>query len=381
MARANAGNSTDIRLPKLCQHKGKGLAYARHQGKFIYFGALGHPESESKYRQWCAELITGGSVVTRDASQPVTVGELLAAYERDRERRGGVQSYAAIGARHLRDLYEHERADSIGPKRLKIIMAVMVAGKFRRSTINATASSIKSIFQWAVSEEMIEPGVWQALRSVAGLRNGEALKEPRKVLPVTDDVVKATLPHLPRTLQAVVQMLKLTGARPSEMLGLTPAMLDKTGDVWTATLTHHKTMRKGKTRILFFGPKAQEVLKPYLLRGTNEPCFSALEGFRQQNEVKPNHRHQPPADPKTDRRIGDSYDKDSLRRAIVRAAKKAGVDAWHPYQLRHAAATEARRVAGLDAAQVMLGHSGAAITEVYAELDKDKAVQLARMIG
>jgi integrase len=47
---------------------------------------------------------------------------------------------------------------------------------------------------------------------------------------------------------------------------------------------------------------------------------------------------------------------------------------WHPHQLRHNAATFLRKEFGLDTARVILGHRSAAITEVYAELDQQKAL-------
>ncbi len=51
---------------------------------------------------------------------------------------------------------------------------------------------------------------------------------------------------------------------------------------------------------------------------------------------------------------------------------------WAPNQLRHAAGTEIRAKYGLEAAQVILGHSKASTTEIYAERDLRLAVQVAR---
>ena len=42
---------------------------------------------------------------------------------------------------------------------------------------------------------------------------------------------------------------------------------------------------------------------------------------------------------------------------------------WHANQLRHSKATEVRRQFGLEAAQVILGHAKADVTQVYAERD------------
>jgi integrase len=54
---------------------------------------------------------------------------------------------------------------------------------------------------------------------------------------------------------------------------------------------------------------------------------------------------------------------------------------WHPHQLRHAAATRLRKEHGLEAARVVLGHAGAAVTELYAEIDHEKARRVAQVSG
>ena len=61
--------------------------------------------------------------------------------------------------------------------------------------------------------------------------------------------------------------------------------------------------------------------------------------------------------------------------------KAAAIPHWHPHQLRHTHATEVRRRFGLETAQVALGHSGAQITEVYAERDLSLASKVAQEIG
>ena len=65
--------------------------------------------------------------------------------------------------------------------------------------------------------------------------------------------------------------------------------------------------------------------------------------------------------------IFPGYSPQSYGRAIMRACRDAGVNHWHPHQLRHAAATRFRESHGLDAAQAVLGHKTARVTEIYAE--------------
>ncbi len=61
------------------------------------------------------------------------------------------------------------------------------------------------------------------------------------------------------------------------------------------------------------------------------------------------------------------------RQAFVRASRQASAPEWMPLQLRHTAATVVRSRFGLEAAQVVLGHARADVTQVYAERDLTKA--------
>jgi integrase len=54
---------------------------------------------------------------------------------------------------------------------------------------------------------------------------------------------------------------------------------------------------------------------------------------------------------------------------------------WHPNQLGHSFAIEVRREHGLEAAQVLLGHSRADVTQVYAERNTEPARKVAERIG
>jgi integrase len=54
---------------------------------------------------------------------------------------------------------------------------------------------------------------------------------------------------------------------------------------------------------------------------------------------------------------------------------------WHPNQLRHSFATRVRKQHGLEAAQVLLGHSRADVTQVYAERNEELAAKVAAKIG
>ena len=77
-----------------------------------------------------------------------------------------------------------------------------------------------------------------------------------------------------------------------------------------------------------------------------------------------------------------------IQRAKLTADQKAELRHWHaehrwsPNQLRHAAATRIRSVAGLEMARAVLGHTTMAVTETYyAEADVAKAAELMAKIG
>src|SRR5262249_5478871 len=145
--------------------------------------------------------------------------------------------------------------------------------------------------------------------------------------------------------------------------------------VWVYRPHEHKTEHFGATRHVLIGPRAQEVLRPWLDRAPEAYCFSPAEAVAARNARSPAHRRSPitPSQargkpkPHPKRSAGARYDKDSYRWAIRKACQKAGVPVWHPNQLRHTAATEIRAKFGLDAAQAVLGHAKADVTQVYAE--------------
>ena len=90
---------------------------------------------------------------------------------------------------------------------------------------------------------------------------------------------------------------------------------------------------------------------------------------------KPNRVKRPKRQPR------ESYDSSSYRRALQRACKKAGVQQWHPHQLRHNAATALREQFGIEAARLILGHRSAAVTEIYAEVNRARAIEVMERFG
>jgi integrase len=70
-----------------------------------------------------------------------------------------------------------------------------------------------------------------------------------------------------------------------------------------------------------------------------------------------------------------------LNRAGARTPGFTPVPQWHPNQLRHTHATLVRQQHGPEAAQVVLGHARADVTQIYAARDTALATAVAARLG
>jgi integrase len=75
------------------------------------------------------------------------------------------------------------------------------------------------------------------------------------------------------------------------------------------------------------------------------------------------------------------YDSAACLKAVTTACDQAGVPRFSPHRIRHAVATKVRAVYGLEAAQTLLGHARADVTQIYAGRDLSKAVEIMREVG
>ena len=393
----------------------------------VYLGADGTPEARREYARVLAEWEAADRVVApakpdlrRRVARPeaVTVAEVVLGYfkhvnARHRREDGRLTRHGGVVRSALRVLREEAGdmpAVDFGPKALRQVRTAMAgSGRFSRKMVNRNVRHMVNAFKWAVAEELVPVRVYESLRCLEALKVGEMpeLREPKVIHPVPDATVDATLPHLSTPLQGLVELMRLTGARCGELTPLCPIDIDTTGKVWRAELTRHKSAHRGKSRVLWFGPRAQEVLRPFLSRNVHKPLFSPAESMNEMRAKRRAARVTPLScgnrvgtnrtdDPQ--RRPHDKYDTEAVGKAIKRACAAAwpapegttgkALKRWHDdhrwtaHQLRHAAATRIRKAAGLEAAAVVLGHSSATLTDrVYAERDESAAVAVLRKIG
>jgi len=398
------------RTPQYRRYRGK-YARVKIDGKLIHLGEYGSDESRAKYRrlisQWAAQ-----QPVDEVLGDEVTVAEVLEAYRAWAENhygdvpRGRYRNLLPT-IRAVRELYADLPADKFSPKKLKVVRQAFIQAGNTRTHVNTCTRRVVAIFRWAAEEEMVPGSVPHALQAVRPLEKGRCqVREGKPVKAIDLKTVNATVAELTPIVADMVRLQLASGARPGEICDLTPGEIDRSGEVWIYQPLHHKAAWKDRERVVCFGPQAQDILRKYLLRPDDQPCFSPREAMKQYLEQREAERRTPRccgnrAKPQRRARrldqLGDRYDVMAYRRAIHRACDRAfpppeGLDEkarqkwksdhrWGPNRLRHTAATKVRQEYGLDGAQAILGHAHARVTEVYSELNKEKAVEIAKRLG
>jgi integrase len=312
----------------------------------------------------------------------------------DGEQTGELDNFVrAFGV--LLELYGMLPAEQFSPKRLKEVQAAMVARGWCRSSVNHHVRRVKRLFKWATGEELVPASTYHGLQAVDGLRRYRtAAPEPEGVEPVPEKDYEATLPHLPAMVRAMVELQYLTGMRVGEVRRMRTSEVDRSGKVWRYTPKRHKTKHFGRPRMVALGPKAQTVLTPWLKLDPESPIFSPEVGEklrRRRQQADRRTRVQPSQVMRAEMRAaradererapGEVYRVESYRRAIARACKKAGVEAWTPARLRHNAAERIRREFGVEVARCYLGHADIRTTQLYSSMDEAKAMDAAARVG
>jgi integrase len=282
----------------------------------------------------------------------------------------------------LRKYYGDCSIEKFGPTAIKTLRSEFINLNWARSTINKQIFRIIRMFRWGVSESLVKPEVLTALESVPGLKAGRSqAREPEPIRPVSESDVEAIRPFVSPVVMAMIDIQRLTGMRPAEVCKLRTVDIIHTDDIWEYRPQQHKTIHHGKKRFVFFGPLAQQVLKLWLRPDEPDAYLfspemavaikkSNLRKVRKTN-VQPSQANRAKSEPKRKPRL--LYSTRSYNRAITYAVKRAGINNWHPNQLRHLAATNLRREFGIETARAILGHSTVSMTEIYAEMDAAKA--------
>ncbi|MFO0905688.1 MAG: site-specific integrase [Pirellulales bacterium] len=393
-----------LKVPSYRHYKPKNLGVVRINGRDIYLGRYDSAESWQKYHQLIAAFLSGVTDPTLEdsSSSPpppalrvkelaLKYFEFAEIYYRKVSKSTSELNCIRAALRRLLKLYADLPVPEFSPLKLKLVREEFIREGNCRLVVNRNISRIRRMFRWGVENEIVPVTVLQGLLAVAGLKKGRSeAAESEPVKPVTPEIINATLPHLSPTVRAMISVQWLSGMRPGEVCQMRPMDIDQSGEVWCYRPESHKTAHHGLERRIYLGPRAQEVLRPYLDRDAEACCFSPAEAEEQRRAAKHAKRRTPlrygnrpgtKKKSKPKRTPGTSFSVASYRRAIDRACQIAKVATWSPNQLRHARATELRRQFGLDAAQVVLGHQDAIVTQIYAERDFKRAEELMKLSG
>lgn len=396
----------------------------------VLLGRYGTPESRDEYNRILSEWKAAGRRPPAAVAAPdLTLNEVMVAYARFMEtyyvkdaKPTSEQDTIRQALRFLKRLYGHTSAKDFGPLALKAVRAEMVSHPITRTVkkrdpetgevtqevkllrtglarrfINNQIERIRRMFAWAVEEELIPVTIYQALATVRGLRKGQAREKPR-VKPVPEAYVAAVLPRVSAAVRTMIEVQRLSGSRPQDVVRMRAIDIDMTGPVWEYRPPGYKTEHHNdeddpdRARVIFLGPRAQALLRPFLTLNVSDYLFSPKRSEKQRSSQRrqqrqtplwPSHlQHQQRKKTRRPRpRLRDHYDVASYRRAIRRACLKANVPVWAPNQLRHSRGTEVRKRFGLEASQAVLGHANLGTTQVYAEVDRETARRVIGEIG
>jgi integrase len=286
--------------PKYRHYKPKDPAVVRLDGRDVYLGKYGSPESPTlshrPVARWLAreaaepdEDQQGTPKIAREEPVSPTVGELIAAFwtqhadghyrHADGTPTGELDNFRD-SLWPLRRLYGAPAAAAFGPKCLKLVRQAVIDAGLARTTINQRVGRIVHLFKWGVEQELIPPAVHQALKAVAGLERGRtAARESSPVRPVPEADVEAIRPHVSRQVWAMIELQRLTGMRSVEVTIMRTADLDTSGAVWAYVPRRHKTGHRGHDRTIYLGPRAQAALEPWLRADPSEFLFSPREAM------------------------------------------------------------------------------------------------------
>ena len=373
------------KLPSYRLHKRSGHAVVNLSGVDHYLGKHGSPESKAAYDQLISKWLANGRrpiEVEPEPAPEITVARICVAYlehckeyyvkdGKPTEEQAGIK--AAV--KRLVEKFGKLPASDLGPLKMQAVQDRFVSDGVSRYYVNKSINRLKRMFRWAVSQELIPPSISQAIDTVTALKKGRTKAyELKPVPPVSDDVVRATLPRIASPItRDMVRIQRLTGMRPGELFVMKPKDVDRDGPegCWLYHPERHKTEHHDLTRVVVIGPRAQKLLAKYLLKSDDEHCFLTERG-------KPYNR---------------SNYRDRIRHACKKAfpapealsevEKKAWEKEhrWRPNQLRHTLGTEVRKKHGLEAVQATLGHADMKTSEIYAERMMDLAVTAIKGIG
>lgn len=391
-----------MKAPTYRKHS-RGIGFVEFKGKRYYFNGhkFGSPESLEMYADFIrlnCRPHEANQVLAPKAKTETRLYELAEKFlERAEKKYGKAKSNSEYFAYEsmlcdLVELFGSLLIRDFGPIHIEefrqwiidnpriITYKTGTTRKIDRSVAHANklVKRIIHVLKFGVSVEMVTGEKYLACSTV------EAQKTKRKKrLPVEYKYVAAVLPHCSQVIKAMILLQWHTGVRSTNICDLTPSQIGRSGEfseVWKWTISDHKTDGLGEDLIIWIGPKAQEVVTPFLERASDQFCFRVEESTGRKM------------------RRSENYSANTYKQAIQRALGKladpvikepfnrkkfleAGIHYWTPHQMRHSRATSIRNEFGIEAAQAVLGHASIDATQIYSQRRLELAREIAKKSG
>ena len=292
------------------------------------------------------------------------------------KRAGKTAHTYATSMHHLLDWADAHGLSAVAeltPERLMEFVKSLAERDLARATMRVYLAGASSFYKWCISQELVQFDLaeWTRLEMrMHDWRKGlTETKLPRLPNEVTVQGTVAAAQHpAPRfasTTQqrnrydlimlrdrALVESLRCTGARVSELCTLTRADLDP-------VRKQAQCSGKGrKDRMLRFDDRAWAALQKYL--------------SLRDELLKANGNGQEPVFSRHDRRTGERVlplSTNAVRTILKYLSKWGGVEHLTPHQFRHRFATRMLEATGdIAMVQKALGHASVATTQVYAQV-------------
>jgi integrase/recombinase XerD len=313
--------------------------YATHNGRQVCLGVRGKGNEAAAWRAW--ELLRAGQSLD---PAPVTSPHVLPApVPRETAPSATVQN--VIDA-FLADAVDRVKSETLSLYRLFLTkfakthgaipaaaLTCPVAEAYSRrpnwndSTRSAFLATLARAFYYAERSRIIDR------TPLIGLRKPPMASRAADAMVTGEQHAKLSV-VAPPYFRQFLEMLYLTGCRPAEAAQLTAADID--WDAKTATVRQHKTVRKGRRRVLYLPPNALAMLSELAVQRPDGTLFR--------------------------NRIGRPWTRAAIGMAMRKAGKVAGLSGKIAYGYRHAFATDAL-ANGLPDAHVaeLLGHASTAM--------------------
>jgi len=217
-------------------HKSTGQAVVTLDGKDVYLGIYGSPESRKEY----AAKISEWQERTDAPPSNICIRDLTILYLKRCEGhyvKGDVPTSelhcVKLALKPLNRLYWNLPIAEFTPKMLANVRKCMLDAEYVRTSIDRDMRPVRRMFKWGVAEGLVPGNVFRNLETLQGLQAGRTdAKESEPVIPVPLDWVNAVRDYVCRPIWGMIQLQLATGMRPGEVRILRGCDLNMPGEIW-----------------------------------------------------------------------------------------------------------------------------------------------------